>query len=296
MVRHLLRQRIARRLADVILHLLNIDHAAPTRIQSHFCLQEQQPPHTRIDLRPRDLTQLHCPQQTVVGPIEIRWKLQQILPCFYRIHRRSACRIPVSRRIQLRQSMHLHRIGNDYPFEREALPQQPRHHLVRDCRNLVRIRLQCWKRHVRNHHRIRSRLDARRKRRQLHRIQPLGRCIHPRHLQVRIRVRIAMPGKVFQRRQHPTLMRPAYVRGHHRRHRRRVLPKGSRVDNRVLRIDLHIRDRIKVPSNPQRPRLLRDNLRPLLDIRRIARRSERHRVRKIFHRAQPHPRPALKVH
>src|SRR6185437_6732851 len=70
--------------------------------------------------------------------------------------------------------------------------------------------------------------------------------------------------KVFQRGQHPALMRSPDIRRDHLANLCRVLAIRAGVDDRVLRINLHVGDGIEVPVDAQRTRLLRHELPKLL--------------------------------
>jgi hypothetical protein len=58
MLRHLLCERIARRLAEVLLHQIEIDHLSLMRIQSYLCLRQQEPPYACVNLTLWNLSRL----------------------------------------------------------------------------------------------------------------------------------------------------------------------------------------------------------------------------------------------
>ena len=113
-----------------------------------------------------------------------------------------------------------------------------------------------------------------------------------------IDIGIAVTGKMFGGHQHSILrigMRAFDVRGHIPRHLLRILAKRSDVDHRIRRIVVHIRHRRENPLHAQSPSLAR-RLEPLkarrLD---IARRADRHVVRKPRAVSDAHRRPALEI-
>ena len=100
-------------------------------------------------------------------------------------------------------------------------------------------------------------------------IQPFQRGIDASQVEMGVGVGVAVAGEVLQRGEHAALVRAADVRGYHGRDLGRIFTVGTRVDDRVLRINLHIGNWVEVPVDAQCARFLSHNLCELLDILRI---------------------------
>src|SRR5215472_13148780 len=104
-----------------------------------------------------------------------------------------------------------------------------------------------------------------------------------------------MAGEVFKRRKHSTFVRAADVGRHHGGDLLWILAEGARVDDRVLRVNLHVRNGVEVPVDAESPRLLGNYFRELLNIGGVVRGAEGHRLGEGFEGGEPHGRAALKV-
>ena len=63
---------------------------------------------------------------------------------------------------------------------------------------------------------------------------------------MRINIRIPMPRKVLADRKYTTILQPFGVGNNLVRHIERTFTEGTGIDDRILRVDIHIRHRSKV--------------------------------------------------
>src|SRR5437667_11419100 len=106
-----------------------------------------------------------------------------------------------------------------------------------------------------------DRCDIRRNRRakwnELDSLETLGRDIEHWQRTMRVDVRVAVTGKMFRRRHNMLALHSADERSDVAADVLRIFAETPRVDDRVIRIDVDVRDRRKDLSDTHRPRLPR---------------------------------------
>lgn len=112
---------------------------------------------------------------------------------------------------------------------------------------------------------------------------------------MRIGCGVAVSGKMLGRGQHAGSMCATNVRAHHLADLLRVGAERTRIDNRILGIGIHIRDREKVPMDADGPRLEAGNSAKSLRIFHAPGRANRHRVGKRRRPMQPVADPKLEI-
>ena len=146
-----------------------------------------------------------------------------------------------------------------------------------------------------NHDRSDIRRDRRAKRDQLHFLHPLGSHVEHRHRAMRVDMRVAVTGKMLRRRDDVFALHTLDECGHVTADVFRILAEAARVDDRIVRIDIHVRDRREDLIHANRARLLRHHPPLPLGERGIAGCRQRHRRRPECRVGEAHPHPCLEV-
>ncbi len=111
---------------------------------------------------------------------------------------------------------------------------------------------------------------------------------HHRQAEVRIDVRVAVPGEMLQRCEHPGVLHAAHPAGDHLACLGRILTERADVDYRIARVVVHVGDRAVVHVHAERARFGADDFARFIRQRGIACGSKRHRARKLRRAGDAH--------
>ena len=116
-----------------------------------------------------------------------------------------------------------------------------------------------------------------------------------RHPKMRVRSCVSVAGEVFDRSHHPVSPCATNVGRYQISDLSRIFAKGTRIDDGVRRVGVYIRNRKEIPMHADGAGFLGRDPAKGLGILLLARRTERHGVRKHGGPLQPHRHAALKV-
>ena len=128
------------------------------------------------------------------------------MPRGHRTHRR------VTRRQEVGDATHPHRVGVDEAVEPQFLPQQVGHDPPAKRGGPLRVRLQTRQLDVGGHDRPRAGVDAGTKRRQLDPVEPRSWMGDERQPEMRVDIGVAVTGKVLDGGDHATIGQTADIR------------------------------------------------------------------------------------
>ncbi len=133
---------------------------------------------------------------------------------------------------------------------------------------------------MRGHDRIDSSLDGFAERRQIDRLQLRRVVVDSSYGQMGVRRRVAVAGEMFGGRHHSARPCAADISRHQVSYLLRIFPKGTRTDNWVRGIGIHVGHRKEIPMHAQRTALLCGDAAELLGIGQFASGPEGHGMRK----------------
>ena len=107
------------------------------------------------------------------------------------------------------------------------------------------------------HDRVHALVDRALEGHQLHRVETRAIARHDGEADVRVDVRVTVPGEVLRGGEGAARVRAADEGGAQARDELRVGPEGARRDDRVVRVRVHVQDRREEDVHADRARLLR---------------------------------------
>ena len=112
---------------------------------------------------------------------------------------------------------------------------------------------------------------------------------------MRIRRRVAVPREMFRRRKSPVSLHTQNKRRNVLRNARRIFSKRSRIDDRIVRIVVHVRVGRVNPLDANGARFQRGDLSHRVRVLHVSARRKRHRRRKRSPFIEPHRCAALEI-
>ena len=198
-------------------------------------------------------------------------------------------------RHQLRHGAHPHRVGEHETVEPQLVAQQALHDARAEGGGRGRRPIERRQLDVGRHYGVRSGGEAGPERDQFDPLESLARVIDDGQPEVGIDVRVAVAREMLDRGEHAAGPQPFDVRARERADPRRVLTERTNVDDRIARVVVDVDDRREVDVHAHRPGLGGRDAARLERKPRIARRTERHHVRKAGGALQPESGACLEI-
>ena len=187
---------------------------------------------------------------------------------------------------------HDERIGDHHAVVAPFIAQHAAEDRARQRRRMPRIDLRV--NDVRRHHRRRF-IAEREKRRKLHPIERLPGLVDDGQIEVRVDVRVAMPGKMLDAARDAFAQRPAHPRGTEARDVVRIRRETALGDYRILRVVVDVEHRGEIPVEADAPNAAGDCGAHVVRERCIAGGSKRHRGGRLRQERHAHDGAAFLV-
>ena len=142
---------------------------------------------------------------------------------------------------------------------------------------------------------IHSALDRRLERHEFNVLDVLQRLVDASGREVGVGIGIAMTREMFRRREHATLVRAINVGADHRGYLLRVFAEGTRVDDGICGVGIHIRVGKEIPFHADGARFFGGDASEVAREVRVVSGSEGHGVRETSNAIEAHGEAALKV-
>ena len=286
-VRNVLRLVPPINLREVPVHRIHIHE--PLFVQAKPRLGPQDAPNGFFDARPRNPAGLHGVAQRLERGIR-HWRHQHAIG-----PRQNRARGGLARRVTRRDAAHVHRVGDDQAPITKLFAQQPGQNLGGEGRRNVRVGLYCGNGKMARHDRADARRNRGAERRQLERLKPLAARADHRQIEMRVRRRISVTRKMLGRGQRAIFLHAAHKLRHEFRHASRVFTERARVDDRIARIVVDVRDGRVNPIHSRGARFESGDFAHRVGVLRSAARGNRHLRRKRCAFVEPHRGPALEI-
>ena len=138
------------------------------------------------------------------------------------------------------------------------------------------------------HDDVRARRDPGAERHKLERVEPGVPGGDDGEAEVRVRLRVAVAGEMFERGEHTVLVQSPHVLGHETRDGPRILAERAHVDNRVRRIVVDVRVGREIQLDADRPPFDGRGGTDLVSVPRVARSADGHDLWKRGGTHHPH--------
>ena len=252
-------------------------------------LGPQDAPNGFFDARPRNPAGLHGVAQRLERGIR-HWRHQHAIG-----PRQNRAHGGLARRVTRRDAAHVHRVGDDQAPITKLFAQQPGQNLGGEGRRNVRVGLYCGNGKMARHDRADARRNRGAERRQLERLKPLAARADHRQIEMRVRRRISVTRKMLGRGQRAIFLHAAHKLRHEFRHASRVFTERARVDDRIARIVVDVRDGRVNPIHSRGAGFESGDFAHRVGVLRSAARGNRHLRRKRCAFVEPHRGPALEI-